>query len=111
MDIEPLCTLMGRVVHFLCLIFYMAAAIKPPPSTHSKTNAKSQFFIVFLTLFFISLLIFNPNSNPINSSPTSSTMEINQSPNPHTFSSSSSRGQFGGEAHEVPSGPNPISNR
>ncbi|XWS76114.1 hypothetical protein CRYUN_Cryun01aG0148900 [Craigia yunnanensis] len=105
------------------------------PSTVAETYAKSHYFLLFLTLFFIFLLLVNPTSNPTNSSnvtssipfkrllldtsskSTSSTMNLHpkQTRNAHTSSSSSSsskssRTEFGAEAHEVPSGPNPISN-
>ncbi|XVF32225.1 hypothetical protein REPUB_Repub17cG0062900 [Reevesia pubescens] len=110
------------------------------PSTLSETYANSHSFLLFvLTLFFIFLLLLNPTTNPIKSSSkvtspipfkrllldttssnsTSSTMNLhpNQTRKAHTSypssssSPKSSRKQFGAGAHEVPSGPNPISNR
>ncbi|KAK8565217.1 hypothetical protein V6N12_058787 [Hibiscus sabdariffa] len=104
----------------LLLDVYMATLIKSPQPPH--------FLPICLTLFFIFLLLRNPTINPsadtrrlrlrlrllldTSSEPTSSTVNINQTPKPHTSSSSSSsRRQFGAAAHEVPSGPNPISNR
>ncbi|XP_022759797.1 CLAVATA3/ESR (CLE)-related protein 41-like [Durio zibethinus] len=134
MDIEPLWALGGWLFLFLdCM------AAPKSPSTASETYAKSHSLLLFLTLFFIFLLLLNPTTNPIamnssnvtpsipfrrllldtsSSKSTSSATNLHpkQTQNVHTSSSSSSsskssRRQFGAEAHEVPSGPNPISNR
>ncbi|XP_007049797.2 PREDICTED: CLAVATA3/ESR (CLE)-related protein 44 [Theobroma cacao] len=139
MDIEPLWALGG----WLFLFFDCMAA----PKTLSETYAKPQSLLLFLTLFFIFLLLIHP-TNPVNSSNVSSSSSSSipfrrrllatsskstsystnhfrpkQTHNAHTSSSSSSpsssssasskpsRREFGAKAHEVPSGPNPISNR
>ncbi|XWS47108.1 hypothetical protein CRYUN_Cryun14cG0125200 [Craigia yunnanensis] len=133
MDIEPLWALGGWL-----FLFVDCMAAPKTPSTVSDTYAKSHSLIfLFLTLFFIFLLLVNPTTNPINSSnvtssipfkrlllsnsskSTSSTMNLHpkKMQNAHTSSlsssssSKSSRREFGAAAHEVPSGPNPISNR
>ncbi|XVF72198.1 hypothetical protein PTKIN_Ptkin12aG0100800 [Pterospermum kingtungense] len=102
------------------------------PSTLSEASPKSQnySFLLFLTLFFILLLLLNPTTNhPISfsnltsssipfkrllldtsSKPTSSTMNLHPKRTPSSSSSKSSHREFGAAAHEVPSGPNPISN-
>ncbi|PPD93986.1 hypothetical protein GOBAR_DD09000 [Gossypium barbadense] len=96
-------------------------------SSLSHTYEKPHFFPLFLTLvFLVFLLLLNPSSNPINSSnvtpsipfkrlllhnswkSSSSTMNLPPKQRRHPRTSASS---FGAEAHEVPSGPNPISNR
>ncbi|KAK8345927.1 hypothetical protein V6Z12_A07G180700 [Gossypium hirsutum] len=122
MDIEPLWALGGWF--FLYFFDCMAA----PKSTSSLSHAyeKPHFFLLFLTLvFLVFLLLLNPSSNPINSSnvtpsipfkrlllrnswkSSSSTMNLPPKQRRHPRTSASS---FGAEAHEVPSGPNPISN-
>ncbi|XVE78068.1 hypothetical protein DITRI_Ditri13aG0114600 [Diplodiscus trichospermus] len=107
------------------------------PSTFSDTYAKTLSLLpLFFTLFFIFLLLVNPTSNPINPSDvtpsipfkrlllddnsrksTSSTMNLHPkksryayTSSPSSSSSKSSRREFETGAHEVPSGPNPISN-
>ncbi|KAJ7950412.1 CLAVATA3/ESR (CLE)-related protein 41-like, partial [Quillaja saponaria] len=96
------------------------AAPKTPSSSISETFTKSHPFFQFLSLLFIFLLLINL-SNPMNpstvTSSSSSSNSIKQSEstpsttnlNPHK--TQSSHRKFGVEAHEVPSGPNPISNR
>ncbi|GMI73500.1 hypothetical protein HRI_001019300 [Hibiscus trionum] len=119
MDIEPWWTLGGWF--FLCFFDCMAPA---SPLTHAYE--KTHFPLLLLTLFFVLLLLSNPSTNPIvssNATPSipfkrllllrnsskSSTMNLH--PRQRASSSKSSRREFGAEAHEVPSGPNPISNR
>ncbi|KAK8495691.1 hypothetical protein V6N11_065988 [Hibiscus sabdariffa] len=88
----------------------------------SCTYEKPHFPFLLLALLFLFLLLLNPSANPIDSSkPTpaipfkrlllhnSSTMDFHS--RQRASSSESSRREFGAEAHEVPSGPNPISNR
>ncbi|KAJ6403795.1 hypothetical protein OIU84_012074 [Salix udensis] len=100
---------------------------------------RSHHFFIFLALLFVFVLLTSP-SKPISSTnmiasisikrfllessePASTTMNLHpkHTQATHTSSSSSSsspppsskskRKKFGAEAHEVPSGPNPISNR
>ncbi|KAJ9169739.1 hypothetical protein P3X46_017896 [Hevea brasiliensis] len=105
----------------------------------AETNTKSHhFFLLFALVIFIFLLLISPANKPINpskvtmassisikrlllepSESTSSTttmtnMHPKKSQNSHASSSSTSKSkgsEFEAEAHEVPSGPNPISNR
>ncbi|KAG5252155.1 CLAVATA3/ESR (CLE)-related protein [Salix suchowensis] len=109
-------------------------------STISETLKRSHHFFLFLALLFVFVLLTSP-SKPISSTnmvasisikrfllessePASTTMNLHPKDTQatHTSSSSSSssslppsskskRKKFGAEAHEVPSGPNPISNR
>ncbi|ONH92949.1 hypothetical protein PRUPE_8G204100 [Prunus persica] len=134
MDIEPLWALGGWFLLPNC----MAAAPKTSPSSsspsvtefHTKLNP---CLLLFLSLvFFIFLLLVSPISNPTTTSPSSmassskrlllepskpamSTTNLHpkKTQNSRTSATSSTaraRREFGAEAHEVPSGPNPISN-
>uniref|UniRef100_A0A6N2MXS2 Uncharacterized protein n=1 Tax=Salix viminalis TaxID=40686 RepID=A0A6N2MXS2_SALVM len=112
-------------------------ATPKPQSTISETLKKSHHFFLFLALLFVFILL-TSSSKPISSTnmvasisikrfllessePASTTMNLHpkHTQATHTSSSSSSsppsskskRKKFGAEAHEVPSGPNPISNR
>ncbi|KAK8557575.1 hypothetical protein V6N13_007933 [Hibiscus sabdariffa] len=100
----------------------MAAPSSPPSLSH--THEKHHSFLLLLTLFFLFILLLNPSTNPIHSSSltpsipfkrlllhNSSESSAKQMRNRRTSSSKSSRREFGTDAHEVPSGPNPISNR
>ncbi|XP_038704845.1 CLAVATA3/ESR (CLE)-related protein TDIF [Tripterygium wilfordii] len=127
MDIEPLWTLGGWF-----LLFINCMAKTAPSSSSSETSTKSNtplLFLLLLLLVFV-LLTISPKSNPINptnsntlrrrllsehpsesSSPTTaSTMKLHPKHDATTAQKSRSR-EFGAAAHEVPSGPNPISNR
>ncbi|KAK9015977.1 hypothetical protein V6N11_007064 [Hibiscus sabdariffa] len=88
----------------------------------SYTYQKPHFPFLLLALFFLFLLLLNPSANPIGSSKatpaipfkrlllhSSSTMDFHS--RQRASSSESSGREFGAQAHEVPSGPNPISNR
>nr|DAD23899.1 TPA_asm: hypothetical protein HUJ06_025362 [Nelumbo nucifera] len=95
------------------------------------SSSKSQAFLLFVSLLFMLLLLARPadqlrmsmaSSFPSkkllseSSTTTQSTMKLHpqQTKTPHHTSSSStstSTRQFEASAHEVPSGPNPISNR
>ncbi|KAK8342272.1 hypothetical protein V6Z12_A08G220700 [Gossypium hirsutum] len=127
MDIEPLWDLGGW---FFIFIDCMAATPKTPSSSSSsivaETFAKSHSLLFLLTLFFIFLLLLNPKPTnyPMdspNGTPSipfkrllldaSSNMNLHPKQTRTLGTSSSSRREFGAEAHEVPSGPNPISNR
>ncbi|KAG8641922.1 hypothetical protein MANES_12G052002v8 [Manihot esculenta] len=127
MDIEPLWALGGWLLFSICMA-------KPnSKSSISETNyTKSHhFFLFFALLIFIFLLLIIP-TKPINQSSsisikrvlfefssesTSTTMnnlhpKQSQTSRASSSSSTKSKGsEFGAEAHEVPSGPNPISNR
>ncbi|KAB2623491.1 CLAVATA3/ESR (CLE)-related protein 44 [Pyrus ussuriensis x Pyrus communis] len=131
MDIEPLWALGGWFLLPNC----MAAAPKTSPSPSSSPSI-SEFptkvnpnLLLFLALvFFIFLLLVSPSSmtsssstSPITSkrllseplSKSTTNFHPKNTQNPTTRSSSSNpsaRRDFGAEAHEVPSGPNPISN-
>ncbi|KAL7172737.1 hypothetical protein ACSBR2_032249 [Camellia fascicularis] len=105
-------------------------------SSLSETSTKSHPFLLFLSLLFIFLILVHsedPSTTPssmassiptrrlLADSSSSPTSKMNFHPkntqNSHTPSSSSSssssstRREFEAGAHEVPSGPNPISNR
>lgn len=127
MDIEPLWALGGWFLLQNC----MAAPKSTPIFSEFHSKYSSHPLLFFISLLFIFLLLvrpadqvrpFSPSAIPAkrvlsespSSSSSSSTMKINpkstQNPS-HGSSSSSSRSQgFEAEAHEVPSGPNPISN-
>lgn len=119
MDIEPLWALGGWFLLPNC----MASAPKSISETHTT---KLHPLILSLTLVFILLLLLvtplsNPNSNPASSmaskrlllAETTTNLQPKKTQNSHATTSSTStrsRSEFGAEAHEVPSGPNPISN-
>ena len=124
MDIEPLWTLGGWFLLSNC----MAAPKTSSSSPISELSfTKSLHLLQILTFFFILFLLIN-NSHQRNpstmvssetlksssSSGTGSTSTTNLHPEktPNSRNSSKDAGrEFGAEAHEVPSGPNPISNR
>ncbi|KAG6657667.1 hypothetical protein I3843_04G097900 [Carya illinoinensis] len=126
MDFEPLWAVGGWLIFPNCM-----AVPKTSSPSISEIHAKSHPFVLFLVMLFIFLLLINLISNPTNPSMASSApikrllLEPQQASaastanlypkqtrnRPHTSSSSSStKREFGAEAHEVPSGPNPISN-
>ncbi|KAJ9176562.1 hypothetical protein P3X46_011864 [Hevea brasiliensis] len=127
MDIEPLWTLGGWFLFSIC----MAKPNSKLPI--SETNTKSHhFFLLFALLIFIFLLLISPTkptkqstmgssisfkrllleSSSESTSTTMTNLHPKQSQSSHDSSSTKSRGSvFGAKAHEVPSGPNPISNR
>ncbi|OIT20345.1 hypothetical protein A4A49_38470 [Nicotiana attenuata] len=80
---------------------------------------KSQSFLYFITLFFIFLILVHSSSDPMsfknsNNPSSSTTMKLHPRKIPrnhHKPSSSKTHREFEAGAHEVPSGPNPISNR
>ncbi|KAK8521747.1 hypothetical protein V6N12_066333 [Hibiscus sabdariffa] len=99
----------------------MAAPKTPSTVVAAESLAKSHtFLLLLLTLsFFIFLLLLNPTSmNSPNVTPSvpvkrpllHASMNFHHKQTRNTPTSSSSR-EFEAEAHEVPSGPNPISNR
>ncbi|KAK7395365.1 hypothetical protein VNO78_15917 [Psophocarpus tetragonolobus] len=118
MDIEPLWAIGG----WSFLSNYCMAAPKSS-SPISEPFSKPPSFLQFLTLFFILLLLINlshhqphpstmPSSETTKSSESSmSTMHPQNTHNSYAPPSSKDAGrEFGADAHEVPSGPNPISN-
>lgn len=116
MDIEPLWALGGWSFLSKCM------ALPKTQSPISESNfSKSPTLIQFLTLLFILLILINlshqPNPSSMASSSDQSAMSTTslhpqKTKNSHgtTSSKGSGRDQFGADAHEVPSGPNPISN-
>ncbi|CAL0328218.1 unnamed protein product [Lupinus luteus] len=98
---------------------------KPSSSTISQSFSKSPIYLQILALFFILLILVNlshqpnPSSSmasfePVKSSDQSAMSTTNLHPqkskNTHSSSKDAARREFGADAHEVPSGPNPISN-
>ncbi|KAG2716815.1 hypothetical protein I3843_03G146300 [Carya illinoinensis] len=131
MDFEPLWALGGW------LIFpNNCMAVPKTSSSIPEIQAKSQPFVLFLAILFIFFLLVNLSNsmNPSMTAASSSSVPVKirllleypssasaksttnlhpkQTRNRHTSSPSSSttKREFGAEAHEVPSGPNPISN-
>jgi len=118
MDIEPLWAIGG----WFSLSYCMAEPKSSSPI--SEPCSKPPSFLHFLTLFFILLLLVNlshqPHPSTMASSETTKASESTMSTtamhsqNSHKSRTPSSkdaaRREFGAEAHEVPSGPNPISN-
>ncbi|KAJ4842309.1 hypothetical protein Tsubulata_026586 [Turnera subulata] len=116
------------------------AATQPILTTYTKSSSSPHhFLLLFLAVLFIFLLLASPSPNPMrpyntaasisikrlllessssSESAASRTMNLHprETQNFHTSSSSaspsrsSSRAKFGVDKHEVPSGPNPISN-
>ncbi|KAM5563136.1 CLAVATA3/ESR (CLE)-related protein 41-like [Rosa sericea] len=120
MDIEPLWALGGWFLLPNC----MASAPKSISESHT-TSTKLHPLILSLTVVFILLLLVTPLSNPSSmaskrllladttTTTTTTNLQPKKAQNSHTSTSSTStraRSEFGAEAHEVPSGPNPISN-
>ncbi|KAI4356430.1 hypothetical protein L6164_000452 [Bauhinia variegata] len=120
MDIEPSWALGGWFLLSNC----MAAAKNTPIS--AETFTKSFPSLQILTCLFILLLLVNLSHqrNPSTTMPSSSepfkpsesavsagNLHTHQTQNSHHVPSSAADREFRAEAHEVPSGPNPISNR
>ncbi|WCJ38101.1 CLAVATA3/ESR (CLE)-related protein 41 [Euphorbia peplus] len=136
MDIEPLWSVGGWFLFFICMAttqspIPLSNPKSPPSSSSSSSSSYPNFFLFFFIFLFIFLTI-SPkslNSKPLNptaiaisssisirrvllSTETKSTMKVHPKKSKHLRSRSKSKGSdFGSEAHEVPSGPNPISNR
>ncbi|KAK7350249.1 hypothetical protein VNO77_08607 [Canavalia gladiata] len=101
----------------------MAQPKTSSPISEAFSNSHP-FFFLFLTFLFILLLLFNfsniPNppammatSKPIKyseSAMSTTNLHPQKTKNPHSSSKDDGR-EFRAEAHEVPSGPNPIQNR
>ncbi|KAJ9697191.1 hypothetical protein PVL29_009113 [Vitis rotundifolia] len=128
MDIDLLWALGGWFLVPDCMAAFRTTTI-------SETSTKSHPFLFFLALLFILLILVHPahqsrpsamdssNITPSqrlllssDSSPTSTVnlhpKQAHASSSPSSSSSAaSSRREFKAGAHEVPSGPNPISNR
>ncbi|XP_021830574.1 CLAVATA3/ESR (CLE)-related protein 41 [Prunus avium] len=139
MDIEPLWALGGWFLLPNCMAAApKTSPSSSSPSVsefHTKLNPS---LLLFLSLvFFIFLLLVSPISNPTTTSPSSmassssskrlllepskpamsttnlhpkNTQNSRTSATSSTSSTARARREFGAEAHEVPSGPNPISN-
>nr|AFK46247.1 unknown [Medicago truncatula] len=117
MDFEPLWAIGGWIFLSICMA---------EPNT-SQPISKPLNFFHFLTLFFILLLIINlshqptTTTNPTNPSSMTSTKSTESKStstststtnlHPHKTQKDGAGKEFGVDAHEVPSGPNPISNR
>nr|XP_011458193.1 PREDICTED: CLAVATA3/ESR (CLE)-related protein TDIF-like [Fragaria vesca subsp. vesca] len=122
MDIEPLWALGGWFLFPNC----MASAPKSISESHTTPATKLHpALILSLTLVFaLLLLLATPLSNPSSmatkrllladtTTTTTTNLQPKETQNSHKGTSSTStraRSEFGAEAHEVPSGPNPISN-
>ncbi|KAK7255929.1 hypothetical protein RIF29_29357 [Crotalaria pallida] len=120
MDIEPLWALGGWFFLSKCM------ALPKTSSPVSESFSKSPIFLHFVTLLFILLILINlshhpnpPSTTMVSSETAAKSSESSMSTtglHPHqqaknTRSSSKDAGrEFGADAHEVPSGPNPISN-
>ncbi|KAL2336719.1 hypothetical protein Fmac_011165 [Flemingia macrophylla] len=118
MDIEPLWDLGGWSFLSIC----MAEAKASSSSSISEPfSSKPPTFFHFLTLLFILILLINLSHQPhpstmaslenTKSSSDSDMSTTNMHPqSTHNPSSKDAGREFGANAHEVPSGPNPISN-
>lgn len=100
---------------FLLLLPYYCMA-KSKSSNFLEISTKPQFTLLCFTLLFIFLISadsLNPSMASTQSlnSHSSSTSTMNLNPRNSPTSSSSHPKEFEADAHEVPSGPNPISNR
>ncbi|KAJ8749448.1 hypothetical protein K2173_025643 [Erythroxylum novogranatense] len=133
MDIEPLWALGGWFLFSNC----MATPKSHTPITETCSKYSPHHFLFFFALLLILLLVTSQPTGPLNpsaklssttvkriliestdsdsaTSTTTTAMNLHpeQTHKAHRFSSSSKskHREFGVEAHEVPSGPNPISN-
>lgn len=130
MDIDLLWDLGGW-----CFLLYSNCMAENKSSFSPNLSPKSLPIINFLQILFVLLLLINLSHNqqlnPSSKSPslassqhTTSSAKSSSSPsefttnlnpktthNSHTSSTSPKGREFGSDAHEVPSGPNPISNR
>ncbi|KAE7997975.1 hypothetical protein FH972_002561 [Carpinus fangiana] len=116
MDFEPLWALGGWFLFPNCM------AVPKTSSSISEIHTKSHPFVLFIAILFIFLLLINL-SNPINPSMASSSVPLKRvlldpsasatstaNLHPKQARNKPTEREFGAEAHEVPSGPNPISN-
>ncbi|KAE9622164.1 hypothetical protein Lal_00032714 [Lupinus albus] len=118
MDIEPLWDLGGWFFLSKCM------ALPKTSSPISESFSKSPIYLQILALFFILLILVNlshqPNPSsmaslePVQPSSDQSAMSTTnlhpqKAMNKHSSSKDAAK-EFGVDAHEVPSGPNPISN-
>ncbi|XVF81158.1 hypothetical protein PTKIN_Ptkin15bG0134400 [Pterospermum kingtungense] len=101
------------LLFFLTLFFIFLLLVNP---TTNPTNSSINGTTTTTSVPFKRLLLHDHSSK----SSTSSSMNLHPKKMPNTHSTSSpstsksssrSKSEFGAEAHEVPSGPNPISNR
>ncbi|KAJ8558235.1 hypothetical protein K7X08_005001 [Anisodus acutangulus] len=106
MDIDLWWTLGGEI---FCLSDYCMATLK-----NSHISQSFLYFIIILFIFLI--LLHSPHNNPSNnsdlnsSSSTTATMKLHPRKIPRNHQNPA-RKEYGAAAHEVPSGPNPISNK
>ena len=124
MDIEPLWAIGGwSFLSNYCMAEPKASSSSSPIS---EPFSKSPSFLHFLSLFFILLLLINLSHQPhpyttmgssdkstksSESAMSTTSMHPQNTQKSHTPSSTKDAGrEFGADAHEVPSGPNPISN-
>uniref|UniRef100_A0A3Q7I324 Uncharacterized protein n=1 Tax=Solanum lycopersicum TaxID=4081 RepID=A0A3Q7I324_SOLLC len=105
MDIDLLWTLGGVLLFFQSNYYCMA-------------TLKSQSFLYFITLFLILFILVHSNHHDQNPVPNHSSSSLSSSSSTssttmklHPRKIPKNKGEYGGAAHEVPSGPNPISNR
>lgn len=136
MDFEPLWALGGWFIFpNNCMAVPKTSSSSSSSSSVPEIQTKSQPFVFFLAILFIFFLLVNLSNsmNPSMTASSSSSVPVKrflleqpssasakstanlhpkQTRKRHTSSPSSStaKREFGAEAHEVPSGPNPISN-
>lgn len=139
MDIEPLSALGGWFLFSICMATPKTQSTILISTTRDETQYENNYFLVFLiALVFIFVLLIStssPTKPPISmasssipikrlllessdSSASTTTMNLHpkqthEKTNPSSLSTTKSTpaAEVGVEAHEVPSGPNPISNR
>ncbi|KAK4731794.1 hypothetical protein R3W88_024782 [Solanum pinnatisectum] len=111
MDIDLLWTLGGVLLFFQSNYYCMA-------TSSQFSTFKSQSFLYFITLFFIFLILVHSNhhhdpnySSSSSSSSSSTSSKTRATMKLHPRKIPKNQAEYGGAAHEVPSGPNPISNR
>ncbi|KAE9618032.1 hypothetical protein Lal_00037816 [Lupinus albus] len=110
MDIEPFWALGGWFFLSKCM------ALPKTSTPISESFSKSSTFLPILTLFFILLILVNlshqpnPSTKPSFKPVKSSHQSTMSTTNLHPQKAKNTRKEFGVDAHEVPSGPNPISN-
>ncbi|PSR89697.1 TDIFp like [Actinidia chinensis var. chinensis] len=109
MDIDLLWSLGGWFLIFPDICMATLKTLSPT----SQITAKSHLFLIFLSLLFIFLVLVHSadSSTPSTTTTATATMDLNPKRTQSSRPSSSTRREFGAKAHEVPSGPNPISNR
>ncbi|CAN1131183.1 CLAVATA3/ESR (CLE)-related protein TDIF [Linum perenne] len=123
MDIEPLWELGGWLL--------LSSSPTPPSISASKPRSRHLISLSLLIFFFLFLVLFTPSTPPTHrdnihassisikrvllespsTTTTTTTNTLHPKPGRHDSKSKSKRSDyFGADEHEVPSGPNPISN-